>query len=388
MSKRVFLIVLDSFGIGEGPDAELFNDEGSNTLKSISKSSKFNIESLKKLGLFNIDGIDYIDKEDNPIGAYGRLSETSMGKDTTIGHWEISGIISEKPLPTYPNGFPDEIIKEFSEKTGRKILCNKPYSGTKVINDYGVEHINTGALIVYTSADSVFQIAAHEEIVPVEKLYEYCKIARKILTGKHGVGRVIARPFVGQEGSFTRTSNRHDFSIEPPQNTMLDYIKYSGMDTIAIGKIYDIFAGSGITEYTYTKGNADGMNKTSDYLDKDFNGLCFVNLVDFDMNYGQRRDVDGYASALTEFDIWLSEFMLKLKDEDLLIITADHGCDPAFTKTTDHTREFVPVIVYGKNIKPVNINTRHGFCDIGKTVCDFLEVDNNIAGNSFLEEIL
>ena len=388
MSKRVFLIVLDSFGIGEGPDAELFNDEGSNTLKSISKSSKFNIESLKKLGLFNIDGIDYIDKEDNPIGAYGRLSEISMGKDTTIGHWEISGIISEKPLPTYPNGFPDEIIKEFSEKTGRKILCNKPYSGTKVINDYSVEHINTGALIVYTSADSVFQIAAHEEIVPVEKLYEYCKIARKILTGKHGVGRVIARPFVGQEGSFTRTSNRHDFSIEPPQNTMLDYIKYSGMDTIAIGKIYDIFAGSGITEYTYTKGNADGMNKTSDYLDKDFNGICFVNLVDFDMNYGHRRDVDGYASALTEFDIWLSEFMLKLKDEDLLIITADHGCDPAFTKTTDHTREYVPVIVYGKNIKPVNLNTRNGFCDIGKTVCDFLEVDNNIAGNSFLEEIL
>lgn len=388
MSKRVFLIVLDSFGIGEGPDAELFNDEGSNTLKSISKSSKFNIESLKKLGLFNIDGIDYIDKEDNPIGAYGRLSETSMGKDTTIGHWEISGIISEKPLPTYPNGFPDEIINEFSEKTGRKILCNKPYSGTKVINDYGVEHINTGALIVYTSADSVFQIAAHEEIVPVEKLYEYCKIARKILTGKHGVGRVIARPFVGQEGSFTRTSNRHDFSIEPPQNTMLDYIKYSGMDTIAIGKIYDIFAGSGITEYTYTKGNADGMNKTSDYLDKDFNGICFVNLVDFDMNYGHRRDVDGYASALTEFDIWLSEFMLKLKDEDLLIITADHGCDPAFTKTTDHTREYVPVIVYGKNIKAVNLNTRNGFCDIGKTVCDFLEVDNNIAGNSFLEEIL
>lgn len=388
MAKRVFLIVLDSFGIGEGPDAELFNDEGSNTLKSISKSSKFNIESLKKLGLFNIDGIDYIDKEDNPIGAYGRLSEISMGKDTTIGHWEISGIISEKPLPTYPNGFPDEIIKEFSEKTGRKILCNKPYSGTKVINDYGVDHINTGALIVYTSADSVFQIAAHEDIVPVEKLYEYCKIARKILTGEHGVGRVIARPFLGQEGSFTRTSNRHDFSIEPPQNTMLDYIKYSGMDTIAIGKIYDIFAGSGITEYTYTKGNADGMNKTSDYLDKDFNGLCFVNLVDFDMNYGHRRDVDGYASALTEFDIWLSEFMLKLKDEDLLIITADHGCDPAFTKTTDHTREYVPVIVYGKNIKPVNLNTRNGFCDIGKTVCDFLEVDNNIAGNSFLEEIL
>lgn len=388
MSKRVFLIVLDSFGIGEGPDAELFNDEGSNTLKSISKSSKFNIESLKKLGLFNIDGIDYIDKEDNPIGAYGRLSEISMGKDTTIGHWEISGIISEKPLPTYPNGFPDEIIKEFSEKTGHKILCNKPYSGTKVINDYGVEHINTGALIVYTSADSVFQIAAHEEIVPVEKLYEYCKIARKILTGKHGVGRVIARPFVGQEGSFTRTSNRHDFSIEPPCETMLDCIKRSGMDTIAIGKIYDIFAGSGITEYTYTKGNADGMNKTSDYLDKDFNGLCFVNLVDFDMNYGHRRDVDGYASALTEFDIWLSEFMLKLKDEDLLIITADHGCDPSFTKTTDHTREYVPVIVYGKNIKPVNLNTRNGFCDIGKTVCDFLEVDNNIAGNSFLEEIL
>lgn len=388
MSKRVFLIVLDSFGIGEGPDAKLFNDEGSNTLKSISKSCKFNIESLKKLGLFNIVGIDYIDKEDNPIGAYGRLSEISMGKDTTIGHWEISGIISEKPLPTYPDGFPDEIIKEFSEKTGRKVLCNKPYSGTKVINDYGVEHINTGALIVYTSADSVFQIAAHEDIVPVEKLYEYCKTARKILTGKHGVGRVIARPFVGKEGNFTRTSNRHDFSIEPPQETMLDCIKRSGMDAIAVGKIYDIFAGSGITEYTYTKGNLDGMNKTSEYLDKDFSGLCFVNLVDFDMNYGHRRDVDGYAAALTEFDNWLSDFMIRLKDEDLLIITADHGCDPSFTKTTDHTREYVPVIIYGKNIKPINLNTRNGFCDIGKTVCDYLKVDNNIAGNSFLEEIL
>lgn len=388
MSKRVFLIVLDSLGIGNAPDAELFNDTGSNTLKSISQSDKFKISTLKKLGLCNIDDVNYCDKEKAPVAAFGRLSELSMGKDTTIGHWEISGIISNNPLPTYQNGFPDEIIEEFSRKTGCQVLCNKPYSGTKVINDYGEEHIKTGALIVYTSADSVFQIAAHEDVVPIEKLYEYCEIAREMLIGKHGVGRVIARPFIGNVGNFTRTSNRHDFSLKPPTDTMLNYIKRSGMDTIAVGKIYDIFSGVGITEHCYTKNNDDGMKKTYDYLMKDFTGLCFVNLVDFDMLYGHRRNVDGYANALTEFDEWFGSFISKLKNDDLVIVTADHGCDPAYIKTTDHTRECVPVIIYGKNVKPINLGTRKGFCDIGKTICDYLNVDNDISGNSFLEEIL
>ena len=388
MSKRVFLIVLDSLGIGNAPDAEKFNDYGANTLKSISTSQYFNAPTLKKLGLFNIDGVDYFENENEPIASYGRLTELSKGKDTTIGHWEISGIISDNPLPTFPNGFPDEIISEFSDATGRQVLCNKPYSGTKVIEDYGEEHLKTGALIVYTSADSVFQIAAHEDIVPVEELYNYCKIARKILTGKNGVGRVIARPFTGEVGNFARTSNRHDFSLEPSTDTMLDCIKRSSKDVIAVGKIYDIFAGVGTTEHCYTKSNNDGMNKAFDYLNKDFNGLCFVNLVDFDMLYGHRRDVDGYAKALTEFDKWLDEFITELNEDDILFITADHGCDPAFLKTTDHTRECVPLIVYSKNIKPVNLHTRNGFCDIGKTVCDYLNINNNISGNSFLEEMI
>ena len=388
MSKRVFLFVLDSLGIGNAPDAELFSDSGANTLKSISTSQYFEALNLKKLGLFNIDGVDFYEKENNPTAAFCRLSELSKGKDTTIGHWEISGIVSDNPLPTYPNGFPDVIINDFSKATGKHVLCNKPYSGTKVINDYGEEHLKTGSLIVYTSADSVFQIAAHEDIVPVEELYNYCKIARKILNGKHGVGRVIARPFTGEIGNFTRTSNRHDFSLEPPTNTMLDCIKNDNMDVIAIGKIYDIFAGRGTTEHCYTKSNTDGMNKAYEYLGKDFNGLCFVNLVDFDMMYGHRRDVDGYAKALTEFDKWLGGFIPELKDDDVLIITADHGCDPAFLKTTDHTRECVPLIIYGKNIKAVNLKTREGFCDIGKTICDYLNVKNNLSGNSFLEEII
>lgn len=388
MSKRVFLFVLDSLGIGNAPDAELFSDSGANTLKSISTSQYFEALNLKKLGLFNIDGVDFYEKENNPTASYCRLSELSKGKDTTIGHWEISGIVSDKPLPTYPNGFPDVIINEFSKATGKHVLCNKPYSGTKVINNYGEEHLKTGSLIVYTSADSVFQIAAHEDIVPVEELYSYCKIARKILNGKHGVGRVIARPFTGEIGNFTRTSNRHDFSLEPPTDTMLDCIKNDNMDVIAIGKIYDIFAGRGTTEHCYTKSNTDGMNKAYEYLSKDFNGLCFVNLVDFDMMYGHRRDVDGYAKALTEFDKWLGGFLPELKDDDVLIITADHGCDPAFLKTTDHTRECVPLIIYGKNIKAVNLKTREGFCNIGKTICDYLNVKNNLSGNSILEEII
>lgn len=387
MSKRVFLIVLDSLGIGEMPDSENFGDYNVNTLKSISKSPFFKADTLKKLGMFNIDGVYYFREAETPIGAYGRFSELSNGKDTTIGHWEISGIVSEKSLPTFTNGFPYELIEEFSKRVNRNILCNKPYSGTKVIADYGEEHIATGDLIVYTSADSVFQIAAHEDIVPIDTLYDYCKIARELLTGEYGVGRVIARPFIGANGNFTRTSNRHDFSLEPPRSTMLDVISNSGLDTIAVGKINDIFAGRGITEFKYSKNNSDGMKITRDYLNKEFNGLCFINLVDFDMIYGHRRDVDGYAKALADFDEWLSGTLDLLKEDDVLMITADHGCDPTYFKTTDHTREYVPLLAYGKHIKNVNLHTREGFCDIGKTICDYLELDNDLCGNSFLGDI-
>lgn len=386
MSKRVFLIVLDSFGIGEMPDSEKFNDKGANTLLSISKSNYFKADTLSKLGLFNIDSVG-ICNDNNAIGSYGRLSELSNGKDTTIGHWEISGVVSEKPLPTFPNGFPDEIISEFTKITGREVLCNKPYSGTAVINDYGQEHLDTGALIVYTSADSVFQIAAHEDVVPVETLYDYCKKARKILTGKYGVGRVIARPFVGETGNFKRTPNRHDFSINPPSDTMLDYLSDSGLETICIGKITDIFNSKGITDTIYTKSNNDGMKQTELCLQKDFEGLCFVNLVEFDMVYGHRRDIDGYAKAISEFDEWLGKSLSLLRDDDILIITADHGCDPGYTKSTDHTREYVPVLIYGEHIKPINLGTRNGFSNIGKTICDYFSVENSLCGESFLGEI-
>ena len=388
MSKRVFLIVLDSFGIGEMPDAEKFGDKGTNTLRSVSKSEYFLLENLKKLGLFNIDGVDYIEGVENPQGAVCRFSELSNGKDTTVGHWEICGVVSEKPLPTYPDGFPEEIIKEFAEKCGRGVLCNKPYSGTEVLKDFGEEHIKSGDLIVYTSADSVFQIAAHEDVVPLEKLYEYCRIARGILVGEHGVGRVIARPFKGENGNFTRTVNRHDFSISPPENSVLDYIAESGKSVIAVGKINDIFAEKGITEYVYTASNKEGIDKTLEYIGKDFSGLCFVNLVDFDMVYGHRNDVDGYAKALTEFDKALPYIMGNLRDDDLLIITADHGCDPGYKASTDHTREHIPCVIFGKRIKNVNLGTKEGFCHIGKTVCDYLEVSADTKGESFLKNII
>ncbi len=387
MNNRVFLIVLDSFGIGELPDADKFSDKGANTLRSISKSDKFNINTLKQLGLFNIDGIDYLSGVDTPLATYCRLSEISNGKDTTIGHWEISGVVSDKPLPTYPDGFPDDVIEEFCKQTKHNVLCNKPYSGTEVIKEYGQKHIDTGDLIVYTSADSVFQIAAHEDIVPLENLYEYCKIARNILTGKHCVGRVIARPFIGENGNFIRTSNRHDFSLEPPSKTMLNYLYDSGKDVIAVGKINDIFAKSGISESTYTKDNSDGMSIALEYSLKDFNGLCFINLVDFDMKFGHRNDIDGYANALTEFDTWLPQFLNNMNCSDLLLITADHGCDPGFTKSTDHTREYVPLLVYGSNINHKNLGTRDGLCDIAKTICDYFKIDNDLAGNSFLGEL-
>ena len=385
--KRVFLIVLDSFGIGQLPDAEQFGDVNVNTLASCATSAKLQIPNMKKLGLGNIEGVT-IGKEAAPVGAYGRMAEASMGKDTTIGHWEIAGIVSAQPLPTYPEGFPEEVLKPFCEATGRGVLANAPWSGTAVIEEYGAKHMETGDLIVYTSADSVFQIAAHEDIVPPEQLYEYCRIARKILQGKHGVGRVIARPFVGTPGNFKRTANRHDFSLEPPKQTVLDVIKAAGLDSIGVGKIHDIFVGRGLTEYVYNQSNANGMEHTDHFAAKDFEGLCFVNLVDFDMQFGHRRDIDGYANALTAFDTWLGGFMETLADEDVVMITGDHGCDPGYEKTTDHTREYVPLLVYGKQIKPVALGTRKSFSDVAATVAELLKVEYDCPGVSFAKELL
>lgn len=385
MAKRVFLIVLDSFGVGELPDAADFGDNGANTLRSCFNTGKLNVPNMAKIGLFNIDGVDFGEKESAPSGAVMRLSELSNGKDTTTGHWEIAGIVSEKPFPTFPDGFPSEVIAEFEKRTGRKTLCNKPYSGTKVIADYGEESIKTGALIVYTSADSVFQIAAHESVVPVEKLYEYCEIAREILQGDFAVGRVIARPFEG-EYPFTRTPRRHDFSLIPPKTTMLDVLKENGLDVIGVGKIYDIFAGKSVTECDRKIGNSVDMDITSEYQKKDFHGLCFTNLVDFDMLYGHRRNAVGYAQALNEFDAWLGGFMAKMRSDDVLIITADHGCDPCHSGT-DHTREYIPVMVYGNEIKSANLGTRTGFCDIAATVLELLNITDSVNGKSFSDEI-
>ena len=382
--KRVFLIVLDSFGIGEMEDAAAYGDAGTNTLRSVFSSSSFHMPNMGKFGLFNIDGVECGDKTERPSAVIARMKEASKGKDTTIGHWEIAGILSKKPLPTYPNGFPQEILDAFSAKTGRGVLCNLPYSGTEVIKDYGEEHVKTGKLIVYTSADSVFQIAAHEEVVPVDTLYEYCRIAREILQGEHGVGRVIARPFVGEAGSYTRTPRRHDFSLQPPGITMLDQLKDAGYDVISVGKIQDIFAGKGITEFTYTKGNEEGIERTLEYLDRDFEGLCFVNLVDYDMLYGHRNDIDGYAKALAYFDGRLPELCEKLREEDILMITADHGCDPGYTVSTDHSREHTPFLMCGKKISPMNLGTRDTFADIGATVLDHFGIKPEFAGTSML----
>ena len=386
--KRIFLIVLDSFGVGALPDSEAFGDVGVNTLAACATSSQLQIPTMIAAGLGLIDGVSCLPKPAAPTGAYGRLAEASMGKDTTIGHWEIAGIVSPKPMPTYPNGFPEEVLAPFRAATGRGILCNQPISGTKAIELYGDEHVRTGDLIVYTSADSVFQIAAHEKVVPLEELYRDCRIARQQLQGKHGVGRVIARPFVGTSGNYRRTSNRHDFSLEPPTETMLDAIQKAGLASIAVGKIFDIFAGRGMTEHVYNASNADGLHHTMDYAKEEFHGLCFVNLVDFDMLYGHRRDIDGYARALTEFDRWLPSFLEQLGDEDLVMITADHGCDPAYLATTDHTREYVPLLVLGKAVKPVNLGTRKTFADIAATVTALLGVPYETPGISFASEIL
>ena len=387
--KRIFLIVLDSFGIGAMPDSESFGDVGVNTLASCATSNKLNIPNMIAAGLGNIDGVSCLPNTASPMGAYARLTEQSMGKDTTIGHWEIAGLVSENPLPTYPNGFPEEILEPFRAATGRGVLANAPWSGTAVLDEFGEEHMRTGDLIVYTSADSVFQIAAHEEIVPPEQLYEYCRIARKLLVGKHGVGRVIARPFIGSgKGNFKRTSNRHDFSLEPPKETLLDAVKAAGLDSIGVGKIYDIFAGIGTTEHVYNASNANGMEHTVNFAARDFHGLCFVNLVDFDMVYGHRRNIDGYAQALSEFDAWLGTFLPTMGEDDLVMITADHGCDPGYAATTDHTREYVPLLILGKKVKPVNLGTRASFTDIAATVAELLGVQYDTPGKSFAKELL
>ena len=386
--KRVFLIVLDSFGIGQMPDSAKFGDVDVNTLASCAASGKLNIPNMVAAGLGNIDGVTVLPKTDTPTGAYARLEEMSKGKDTTIGHWEIAGLVSDEPLPTYPEGFPEEVLAPFRQATGRGVLANAPWSGTEVIEKFGQEHMRTGNLIVYTSADSVFQIAAHEDIVPPEQLYAYCRIARNILRGKHGVGRVIARPFIGQPGSFKRTANRHDFSLEPPGKTLLDAVKEAGLASIAVGKIQDIFAGVGTTEYVYNKSNEDGMNHALSYAQQAFEGLCFVNLVDFDMQYGHRRDPQGYAQALSVFDEWLPKLMEKMGPEDVVMITADHGCDPGYDATTDHTREYVPLLVLGEKIKPVNLGTCKGFATIAATVAQMLGVELETPGESVVDALM
>lgn len=384
--KRVFLIVLDSFGVGEMPDAADFGDKGANTLRSCFETGTLNVPNMQRLGLFNIDGVTVGERSLTPEGAFLRIAEKSKGKDTTTGHWEIAGCVSEKPFPTFPNGFPPEVIEKFEKATGRKVLCNLPYSGTKVIADYGKEHVETGALIVYTSADSVFQIAAHEDVVPVDTLYEYCRTAREILTGNFAVGRVIARPFEG-EHPYTRTPRRHDFSLTPPKDTALDILKANGRDVIGVGKIFDIFAGKGVVRCDRRIGNATDMEITSDFQKQEWSGLCFTNLVDFDMQYGHRRNPMGYAAALNEFDKWLGGFISEMRTDDVVILTADHGCDPCHSGT-DHTREYIPVLICGNGIKPANLGTRTCFGGIGATVLDLLRVDGKVDGESFAADII
>lgn len=389
MTKRVFLIVLDSFGIGYEPDADKFGDVGANTLASIAKDPGFQTPNMAALGLLNLDGVDCKAPVHPVAGSCARLQEASNGKDTTIGHWEIAGVESERALPTYPGGFPPEVIEEYEKLTGRKVLCNKPYSGTEVLKDYGEEHMRTGDLIVYTSADSVFQVAAHEQVVPLEQLYEYCQMARDMLKGEHGVGRVIARPFLGScAADFKRTSNRHDYSLKPPAKTMLDHLKAAGKDVIGVGKIYDIFDGEGLTEKIRTSGNTEGIKVMLELADRDFEGLAFINLVDFDMIYGHRRNIAGYAAAATEFDRGLGELLKKLRPGDVVMITGDHGCDPGYTKTTDHTREYVPLLVAGPEVKKDNnLGTVLGFGAIGKTICTALGVQAQLDGQDLAAKI-
>lgn len=390
--RRAIILILDSLGIGEMPDAKAYGDEGSNTLGNISLAMKgepwYRLENLKALGLGHIEGVDTIEKSANPIGSMGRLKEKSKGKDTTTGHWEIAGIIVEQAFPTYPDGFPPEVMETFEKAIGRKSLGNYAASGTVIIEELGEEHMKTGYPIVYTSADSVFQIAAHEDVITIKTQYDFCKKARDILTGKHAVGRVIARPFIGVPGSFKRTQNRKDYSLKPIRRTVLDFVKDQGLEVRAVGKIEDIFAGQGITHAVHINGNMDGVDKTIEWMKDEFSGLLFTNLVDFDMLYGHRNNVEGYARALEEFDRRLPEILSAMKDDDILIITADHGCDPT-TQSTDHSREYVPLLVYGKQIKKgYNLNTRESFSDIASTVAEYLNVDAQIDGESFLKDII
>ncbi len=388
MGKRVFLIVLDSVGAGEAPDAGIFDDAGCDTLGTCVRSGKLAVPNLEKLGVYNLLGTSFYSPRKEVAGACAKLREKSMGKDTTVGHWEIAGVVSEKPMPTYPCGFPEEVIEKFERAVGRKAICNQVYSGTEVIKDYGKEHVETGKLIVYTSADSVFQIAAHEEIVPLEELYEDCRKARALLEGEHAVGRVIARPFVGEYPSYKRTVNRHDFSLTPPRPTLLDAMKDAGYAVIGVGKINDIFAGQGLTETYPNEGNQKNMELTLSLADRDFSGMCFVNLVDFDMLYGHRNDIEGYVRALNEVDIQIGQMMEKMKEDDILIITADHGCDPGF-KGTDHSREYVPCLCYGSRVRPgVNLGIRESYADIAASVSEYFSLNYRGDGESFLKNIL
>ncbi len=371
--KRAIVIILDSLGVGHAPDAQQFSDEGANTLGTIlNEYPSIRIPHLKKLGLFHIEGVDA--KSDvEPIGIYGRLFSVSKGKDTTIGHWELMGVPVKMPFPTYPEGFPQEVLQSFMQETGRGVLCNRPYSGTEVIRDYFHKQRESGDWIVYTSSDSVFQIAAHEELIPLEELYEACRKARRILSGPHAVARVIARPYIGESGRLVRTANRRDYSLTPFSPTVLDILEEAGKEVIGIGKIEDIFNGSGITRAVHTKNNDDGMKKTIELLKEDFEGLLFTNLVDFDAMYGHRRDVFGYKQALEAFDLQLGELIESLREEDLLLLTADHGNDPGF-RGTDHTREMVPLLIYRQGIQPRNFGTRSGFYHVGETVAQHLGV--------------
>ena len=388
MGKRIFLIVLDSVGVGEAPDANEFGDAGCDTFGTCVRSGRLHVPHLKSLGIFNLEGTSFHNVQENVIGSYGKMTEKSAGKDTTVGHWEIAGVISERSMPTYPKGFPKEIIEKFEQMTGRGVLCNRPYSGTEVIKDYGQEHIKTGKFIVYTSVDSVFQIAAHEDIVPLEELYEACKKARTLLKGEHGVGRVIARPFIGEYPNFERTVNRHDFSLEPPKPTILTALKENGYDVIGVGKINDIFAGQGITQTYPNEGNRLNMERTLELAEKEFEGLCFVNLVDFDMLYGHRNDIDGYVKALNEVDIQLGQLINRLKSEDVLIITADHGCDPGF-KGTDHSREYTPCLCFGEKLrKGIDFGIRKSFADIAETIADIFGIRFKGDGESFYKELV
>ncbi|MGI5858306.1 MAG: phosphopentomutase [Tepidanaerobacteraceae bacterium] len=384
MIQRVMLIVLDSVGVGEMPDAAVYGDEGSNTIGNVAKAvGGLELPNMQKLGIGNITDIIGVPTTKQAVGAYGKAAEKSPGKDTTTGHWELAGVVSARPFPVYPDGFPPEVMDEFEKRTGLKVLGNKVASGTEIIKELGDEHVKTKKLIVYTSADSVFQIAAHEEVIPVKKLYGICSIAREILQGEHAVARVIARPFIGKSGEYVRTYNRADFSLKPPHDTLLDHVVKAGMEVIGIGKIWDIFAGQGITKTLHTEGNMDGVNKTLEVMEKLENGLVFTNLVDYDMLYGHRNDSVGYARALEEFDRRLPEIISKLKEDDVLVITADHGCDPT-TKSTDHSREYVPVLVYGDRIKPAtNLGTLSSFSDIGQTVADWLDCEKLKNGTSF-----